>query len=72
MKIYLCKLKSQYSKSMRRSVSMHLFFLNRPLLKLLDKLFMVGIINDEDLDRLLVMVDPQTWDPDKEKCKEHD
>lgn len=33
---------------------------------------MVGIINDEDLDRLLVMVDPQTWDPDKEKCKEHD
>lgn len=30
---------------------------------------MVGIINDEDLDRLLVMIDPQTWDPEKEKCK---
>ncbi|ODM93535.1 Ryanodine receptor 44F [Orchesella cincta] len=38
-----------------------------PLLKLIDKLLMVGIINDEDLDRLLVMIDPQTWDPEKEK-----
>jgi len=41
----------------------------RPLLKLMDKLLMVGIINDEDLDRLLVMIDPQTWDPEKEKCR---
>ncbi|CAG7824814.1 unnamed protein product, partial [Allacma fusca] len=40
-----------------------------PLLKLVDKLLMVGIIHDEDLARVLIMVDPQTWDPEKVKGK---
>ena len=40
----------------------------RPLLKLLDKLLLVGVVVDEDLDRLLVLIDPSTWDPEKVKC----
>ena len=43
----------------------------RPLLKLLDKLLMVGIIQDEDLERLLVMIDPHTWDQEKAKGNLH-
>ncbi|XP_035704010.1 ryanodine receptor isoform X5 [Folsomia candida] len=35
-----------------------------PLLKLIDKLLLVGVIEDTDLDKLLVMSDPHTWDPE--------
>ncbi|XP_069958037.1 ryanodine receptor isoform X5 [Cherax quadricarinatus] len=37
-----------------------------PLLKLVDKLLLVGILQDDDIKRLLIMIDPQTWDPDFE------
>ncbi|XP_066971319.1 ryanodine receptor isoform X21 [Macrobrachium rosenbergii] len=35
-----------------------------PLLKLVDKLLLVGILQDEDILKLLIMIDPQTWDPE--------
>lgn len=41
----------------------------RPLLKLVDKLLLVGILHDDDITRLLIMIDPQTWDPDFEPGK---
>lgn len=36
----------------------------RPLLKLIDRLLLVGIVNDEDVQKLLVMIDPETWNLD--------
>ncbi|XP_023320280.1 ryanodine receptor isoform X3 [Eurytemora carolleeae] len=33
-----------------------------PLIKLLDKLLMAGILSDEDVSRMLIMIHPQTWD----------
>lgn len=50
------------------------FFFLRPLLKLVDKLLLVGVLQDEDITRLLIMIDPQTWDAEfdpgeSEKCK---
>lgn len=36
----------------------------RPLLKLVDKLLLVGILQDDDIMKLLLMIDPRTWDPD--------
>lgn len=36
----------------------------RPLLKLVDKLLLVGILQDDDIMKLLIMIDPRTWDPD--------
>lgn len=44
----------------------HLLVLVRPLLKLVDKLLLVGILHDDDITQLLIMIDPQTWDPDFE------
>lgn len=46
---------------------------SRPLLKLVDRLLLVGMLKDEDVDKLLIMVDPETWDPtfDKEGKNEH-
>ncbi|XP_042892542.1 ryanodine receptor-like isoform X4 [Penaeus japonicus] len=35
-----------------------------PLLKLVDKLLLVGVLQDEDITKLLIMIDPQTWDPE--------
>ncbi|XP_050722291.1 ryanodine receptor-like isoform X2 [Eriocheir sinensis] len=35
-----------------------------PLLKLVDKLLLVGILQDDDIIKLLIMIDPRTWDPD--------
>ncbi|XP_063865198.1 ryanodine receptor-like isoform X9 [Scylla paramamosain] len=35
-----------------------------PLLKLVDKLLLVGILQDDDITKLLIMIDPRTWDPD--------
>ncbi|XP_045464164.1 ryanodine receptor isoform X4 [Harmonia axyridis] len=44
-----------------------------PLLKLVDRLLLVGLLRDEDVNKLLIMVDPETWDPtfDKEGKNEH-
>ncbi|BES99791.1 ryanodine receptor [Nesidiocoris tenuis] len=41
------------------------FFL--PLLKLTDRLLLVGMLTDEDVMKLLIMFDPETWDPTFEK-----
>lgn len=50
---------------------MNLLF--RPLIKLCDRLLLVGILTDEDVQRLLIMVDPLTWNPefDPEGKDEH-
>ncbi|XP_017836906.1 ryanodine receptor isoform X16 [Drosophila busckii] len=44
-----------------------------PLIKLTDRLLLVGVLTDEDVQKLLVMVDPETWDPtfDRESKDEH-
>lgn len=39
----------------------------RPLLKLVDRLLLVGMLRDEDVEKLLIMVHPETWDPTFEK-----
>lgn len=36
----------------------------RPLLKLTDRLLLVGILTDSDVQKLLIMIDPATWDPE--------
>ncbi|XP_071050495.1 ryanodine receptor isoform X2 [Onthophagus taurus] len=33
-----------------------------PLLKLVDRLLLVGMLRDEDVDKLLIMIHPETWD----------
>ncbi|KRG04792.1 uncharacterized protein Dmoj_GI18926, isoform L [Drosophila mojavensis] len=38
-----------------------------PLIKLTDRLLLVGVLTDEDVQKLLVMVDPETWDPTFER-----
>ncbi|XP_069698288.1 ryanodine receptor isoform X7 [Periplaneta americana] len=38
-----------------------------PLLKLVDRLLLVGMLNDEDVVKLLIMIDPETWDETFEK-----
>nr|CAD7395326.1 unnamed protein product [Timema poppensis] len=38
-----------------------------PLLKLVDRLLLIGMLTDEDVEKLLIMVDPETWDPTFEK-----
>ncbi|XP_049775985.1 ryanodine receptor [Schistocerca cancellata] len=44
-----------------------------PLLKLVDRLLLVGLLTDEDVGKLLIMIDPETWDSsfDKEGKDEH-
>ncbi|XP_037033206.1 ryanodine receptor isoform X4 [Bradysia coprophila] len=44
-----------------------------PLLKLTDRLLLVGILTDEDIQKLLIMIDPETWDStfDREGKDEH-
>ena len=41
----------------------------RPLLKLVDKLLLVGVLQDEDVSKLLIMIDPETWDSEFDKGK---
>lgn len=43
------------------------------MLKLADRLLLVGILTDEDVQKLLIMIDPETWDPefDREGKDEH-
>lgn len=33
------------------------------MIKLADRLLLVGVIIDEDIEKLLLMIDPETWDP---------
>ena len=35
-----------------------------PLIKLIDKLFLIGCITDEDLEWILILIDPETFDKD--------
>ncbi|KPJ17610.1 Ryanodine receptor 44F [Papilio machaon] len=44
-----------------------------PLIKLVDRLLLVGMMRDEDVEKLLIMINPETWDPtfDKEGKDEH-
>lgn len=39
----------------------------RPLLKLVDRLLLVGMLSDDDVVKLLIMFNPETWDPTFEK-----
>lgn len=39
----------------------------RPLLKLVDRLLLVGMLRNEDIMKLLIMIHPETWDPTFEK-----
>ena len=47
-----------------------MILLHRPLIKLTDRLLLVGVILDADVEKLLFMIDPETWDPSYEKGKE--
>ncbi|XP_067629181.1 ryanodine receptor isoform X7 [Eurosta solidaginis] len=38
-----------------------------PLIKLTDRLLLVGVLTDEDVQKLLIMIDPETWDSTFEK-----
>ncbi|KAG5899237.1 hypothetical protein JTB14_035422 [Gonioctena quinquepunctata] len=38
-----------------------------PLLKLVDRLLLVGMLSDEDVEKLLIMVCPETWDSSFQK-----
>lgn len=40
---------------------------HRPLIKLVDRLFLVGMIRNEDIKKLLIMIHPETWDPTFDK-----
>ncbi|XP_055693636.1 ryanodine receptor [Lutzomyia longipalpis] len=44
-----------------------------PLIKLTDRLLLVGILTDQDIEKLLIMINPETWDSnfDKEGKDEH-
>ncbi|CAH2061836.1 unnamed protein product, partial [Iphiclides podalirius] len=44
-----------------------------PLIKLVDRLLLVGMMRDEDVEKLMIMINPETWDPtfDKEGKDEH-
>ena len=33
-----------------------------PLLRVIDKLLLVGILEDDDVEKLLILIDPETWD----------
>ena len=35
----------------------------RPLIKILDKLLLCGALSNEDIESLLIMIHPATWDP---------
>ncbi|XP_043461888.1 ryanodine receptor isoform X4 [Leptopilina heterotoma] len=44
-----------------------------PLIKLVDRLLLVGMLRNEDIRKLLIMINPETWDEtfDKEGKDEH-
>lgn len=41
----------------------------RPLLKLVDRLLLVGMLRNEDVFKMLIMINPETWDPTFDKGK---
>lgn len=42
----------------------------RPLIKLVDRLLLVGLLRNEDIFKLLIMINPETWDPTFDKGKD--
>ena len=64
MRIYFCKFSFRFE---RDSVLIEMILLHRPLIKLTDRLLLVGVILDADVEKLLFMIDPETWDPSYEK-----
>lgn len=46
-----------------------IFVYYRPLLKLVDRLLLVGMLRNEDVMKLLIMIHPETWDPTFDKGK---
>lgn len=70
MKIFSCKFINKLVLDIERMVINIKFLHNiRPLLKLTDRLLLVGVMTDEDVQKLLVMIDPETWDGGFEKGK---
>lgn len=43
----------------------------RPLLKLVDRLLLVGMLRNEDVMKLLIMIHPETWDSTFDKGEPH-
>lgn len=35
----------------------------------MDRLLLVGMVRDEDVEKLLIMINPETWDPAFQKGK---
>lgn len=44
-----------------------MLYIYRPLIKLVDRLLLVGMMRDEDVEKLLIMTNPETWDPSFDK-----
>lgn len=36
----------------------------------MDRLLLVGMLRDEDVEKLLIMINPETWDPEFQKGSE--
>jgi len=36
-----------------------------------DRLLLVGMLRDEDVEKLLIMINPETWDPEFQKGNKH-
>lgn len=52
------------------SLSIYMIFVYcRPLLKLVDRLLLVGMLRNVDIMKLLIMIHPETWDPTFDKGK---
>lgn len=74
MKIFSCKHKNIHSINFETLLFMQLYLCNeskkfslRPILKLVDRLLLVGVLTDEDVGKLLIMINPETWDPNYDK-----
>lgn len=37
----------------------------------MDRLLLVGMLRDEDVEKLLIMINPETWDPEFQKGNKH-
>lgn len=44
-----------------------MYWIFRPLLKLVDRLLLVGMLRDKDIEKLLIMINPETWDSEFQK-----
>lgn len=61
MKIFFCELQSS-SFFVKCKINFYIIKYYRPLIKLTDRLLLVGVLTDEDVVKLLLMIDPETWD----------